>query len=324
MCVFAIYYYILSKFDILLITDYLTNMQYNSLLFAFLSVLIYVITDVMILYFMTKKLYEKVSLRVVIKAVMGLYVFNNITPFATGGFPYQLYLYNKNDIPISKTSNIVITRNILYQAVLVMYSIGALLFLPINDRTFIVMLIFINVIIQVVGIIFQILAMYKPLWCKNTVYFFTRTFHKLKLLRHDEKLNSKIDKHIDDFARCNLEIKNNYGYMFRLMILQVISFFFLFSCGYFVFKGFGIIRDHIPLTFIISCIYLFGFIIPTPGGTGGVEGSFVLLFKSNGPKEIIISIMLVWRFLTCYLLILIGSISFLFRDPTKRIVKDKT
>lgn len=320
ICIIAIYYYIFSKHNITAVANYLRGMNYKWLIYALLSVLIYVITDIIILFLMTKRLYKKVSLGLVSKAVMGLYVFNNITPFYTGGFPYQLYLYNKGGIPISKTSNIIITRNILYQVVLIMFSVIALSYLPNNDRNLIILLIFINILIQIIGIAFQLFAMFKPKWCKKVSCLIIKYLYKIKIIKHYDVIDNKVNKQIDDFARCNQEIKENKFFIFELILVQIVSFFFLFLCVFFIFKGFGLKCDIFPIIFTVSCIYLFGFVIPTPGGTGGIEGSFILLFKSMASSEVLISIMLVWRFITCYLLILLGSLSFLYRSKQKKEV----
>lgn len=313
ICIAAIYYYIFSKHNITVIESYLKGINYKWLTYALLCILIYVFTDIVILYLMTKRLYEKVSVGLVSKAVMGLYVFNNITPFFTGGFPYQLYLYNKGGIPISKTSNIIITRNILYQLVLILFSIIALNYLPNHDKNLIILLIFINILAQIVGIAFQLFAMFKPKWCKKVSKFIIKYLVKIKVIRNYESINNKVNKQIDDFARCNQEIIKNRFFILKLILVQIVSFFFLFLCVFYIFKGFSIECNTLSIVFMVSCIYLFGFVIPTPGGTGGIEGTFILLFKNVASSEIIISIMLVWRFISCYLLILLGSLSFLYK-----------
>ncbi len=318
ICVFGIYYYIFSKYELMHVIGYLKNMDYKWLIYAIISILVYIITDVLITFFMTRRFHEKASLNLAVKTVLGLYVFNNITPFATGGFPYQLYLYTKRGIPISKTSTITITRNVLYQSALIIYSIIALLFIPIKNRNIIIMLISINVIIQIIGIVIQILAMYKPEWSRNTAYFITEILNKIKIVKNVQKFNKKIDKHINDFSKCNQQLKNNGYFILKLMVLQFVSFLFLFSCGFFVFKGFDVKCNYISIILMISCIYLFGFVIPTPGGAGGIEGSFYLLFEHMTNHSIIVTIMLVWRLLTYYLLILIGSLSFLISKRSEK------
>ncbi|WP_252976697.1 lysylphosphatidylglycerol synthase domain-containing protein [Clostridium acetobutylicum] len=48
--------------------------------------------------------------------------------------------------------------------------------------------------------------------------------------------------------------------------------------------------------------------IPLPGGEGGAEGGFFLIFGLFFPRKIILSAILIWRILSYYSCILSGSL----------------
>ncbi len=79
----------------------------------------------------------------VAKLVMATQFFNGITPFSTGGQPFQIYvLSKKKDLHISSVTSASIHNFIMYQIVLVMMGIFALIFKGQNcNRVFI----FINI-----------------------------------------------------------------------------------------------------------------------------------------------------------------------------------
>jgi hypothetical protein len=65
------------------------------------------------------------------------------------------------------------------------------------------------------------------------------------------------------------------------------------------------------VTSIISTyIFIVGSYIPIPGGTGGVEYSFLTFFKGFTTTGALTSGLIVWRFITYYAPVAIGGIVF--------------
>ena len=79
--------------------------------------------------------------------------------------------------------------------------------------------------------------------------------------------------------------------------------------------------------------YLYYFLIafaPTPGGSGFAEGGGYLFFKHLGPLPLVSSYVVLWRFLSCYLVIIIGGFLFFqfvqqlqFKDLNKAAAPDQ-
>lgn len=70
-----------------------------------------------------------------------------------------------------------------------------------------------------------------------------------------------------------------------------------------------------PISFKTSWVmsFLYFFLIafsPTPGGSGLAEGGGYLFFKDLGPAHLVSSYVFLWRFLSCYLVLIIGGFMF--------------
>ena len=59
-------------------------------------------------------------------------------------------------------------------------------------------------------------------------------------------------------------------------------------------------------------VLIIGNFVPIPGGSGGIEYGFVNFFGSTVQSSILLSALIIWRFITYYLGIIIGGISLSF------------
>ena len=57
-------------------------------------------------------------------------------------------------------------------------------------------------------------------------------------------------------------------------------------------------------------VYLIGGMVPIPGATGGIEYTYTNFFGVLIPKQILYASLLVWRFITYYLGMIIGGVVF--------------
>ena len=72
-----------------------------------------------VLKIITKKYNKNYSFKNALKLVIEVNFLNAITPFATGGQPYEIYSLRKHEIKIMDATNIVIQNFIIYQIALV-------------------------------------------------------------------------------------------------------------------------------------------------------------------------------------------------------------
>jgi hypothetical protein len=70
-------------------------------------------------------------------------------------------------------------------------------------------------------------------------------------------------------------------------------------------------------------LYITASFTPLPGASGAQEGGFYLFFKSFFPDSLIFAALLIWRFVTYYLFIIIGFLAVLADQTFKMRLKRK-
>ena len=101
--------------------------------------------------------------------------------------------------------------------------------------------------------------------------------------------------------------------LIQVSTLNIIKLTLLYSIPYFCAKSLSLDVSQIKLTEFIgvtSFVYMITSFIPIPGASGGSEGTFIIMFGyllgSVGAK----GSMIVWRFVTYYIILIVGAIVF--------------
>ena len=92
------------------------------------------------------------------------------------------------------------------------------------------------------------------------------------------------------------------------VLFTVIFLMALFSFPFVLLKGLG---SAVPYTTSLGLIVVTTFIMyfaPTPGGSGFAEGVFGAFFLSSVSSSNLISVIIIWRFLTIYLGMIVGLV----------------
>ncbi len=239
--------------------------------------------------------------------------FNAITPFATGGQPWQIYRLKKSGLSLGESTTVVIEDFIAYQIALVLLGIIAV----ISNHTFNILpqdsvlrhLVTIGFIINTLVIIVLFLVAFSKNWNKKIIGGTIKILYKIKIVKDRKKMLDKSEKFIENFhksASTLLENKLNY---IRLITLNFIALCLLYLIPFTLMQGLDIYVNPFIIVITSAYVMLIGGVVPIPGGTGGLEYSFMSFFKNFiiGPKLSIIII--VWRIVTYYFGIIIGIIA---------------
>ena len=97
------------------------------LVIAFLFVMLYWFFKSLVLYNFTKKFQKNYSFKSAFRTQAITQFFNAVTPFSSGGQPFQIYTLKKRGLTISNATNITIEEFVVYQIALVFLGIIAIL-----------------------------------------------------------------------------------------------------------------------------------------------------------------------------------------------------
>ena len=100
----------------------------------------------------------------------------------------------------------------------------------------------------------------------------------------------------------------------------MISLILLYSIPYTIILGMGL-KDINYIYILIATTYvmIIGSFVPIPGGTGGIEYGFMYFCGLIISGSVLTAVMLMWRFITYYLAMIIGAIFLMmYRKKVKK------
>ncbi len=300
------------------IMQVLKSVDYRWVMLGIVCLGINWICDAITLYIPLKRMYEKQTFKNAFKVTMIGQLFNNITPFASGGQPMQAYELSKTGKRVSDSLSAMAMKFIITQTALVVSTIVVVLF----EFQFFAGLMQQYIWVAVAGFSVNILAIIGVILVgikKRIITFFTtpiiKFLGKIHILKHPEQTIEKLDKSIDNFREQFLYMKQEKKMVLKMFISATIQSFAYYSITYMVYKAFGnsgvTFWQIIPTQAVLLLIMMF---IPTPGSGLGAEGGFYLLFQSIFKEGTINMSILFWRMYTFYLPIIVGA---LFLIPIK-------
>ena len=291
---------------------YLFSINPLCLLLSFTLIIIYWILKGIALHYCVNQVDKKSTIKSGIKLMITTNLFHAITPFASGGQPWQIYRLKKEGIPISKSTNIIIEDFITYQIALVLLGIVAVIsnnifkILP-EDSTlgYLVTIGFaLNTLIVIVLFIVSFSRKSNRVIIKGTINILS----KIKIIKNKEKLLNKSEEYIKNFHdSAKILLKNKFN-LTRIILLNFTALTILYLIPFTLMLGLNIYVNPFYVVVTSAYVMLIDSIIPTPGSTGGLEYGFMSFFKTfiNEPKLSII--MIVWRIVTYYFGIFTGII----------------
>lgn len=240
-----------------------------------------------------------------------------VTPYQTGGQAMQCYALTRYEVPVNHSIYALSIDFIIYQCTAVVFQlIFIIAYLP-NFYTN--QFIFYGVIIATV-INFSILVLLFLLLKWSSFHHFIAHYGlkflaKVKILKNYEQTQVTLQSKIDEFAlqinyitkERRLVLGNAFLYLINLMILHSIPFIVAWALH--LDLSINLYFYTIALSVFVNT---FNALNPIPGATGGTEAVFILLFGFilQQTSEIN-SLMLGWRFITFYSMILVGAIYFI-------------
>ena len=240
-------------------------------------------------------------------------LFHGLTPSASGGQIAQIYVYKKQGVDIGDSGSVLWLEFIIYQSVLTLVSLFFIIikfpyFYSNFSNLFAIVIIGFALNTAIIFFIYG-LAKFKRLheWIKNKGVYLG---HRVHLVKDPEKTIASIEVQLEKFRSEAEKLRHNKGVIIKCGLLCVIRLLVYYAIPYVVFLALGV-----PLSFelFLNSIAMGSFVsiatglIPIPGASGGAEAIFVLMFGNLFGANIVSGAMLLWRFLTFYLVMFIGA-----------------
>lgn len=294
---------------------------------AFGCMVVYWVFDALILHVITRGLLEKQPLKDTIRVTMIGQFFNAITPFSGAGQPVQAYVMVKDGIKPGHAASVIITKTLLHQLIIVLYSLisyvfaGLLFSAKISHFYYLFIL---GIAINMAFLLFYALFFYNKAAARKLLKGVFRLLSKIKIVKNTENLETKVERELTSFSDGAGMFKGNSGLVAKLVLFQIIQFTFYFAIPYFI--HLAVEKFQVSPWEMIAAqalITLISLLVPSPGATGGVEGLSYLFYGLFFTQGFIIPVILIYRLLTYYASVVIGGM-FAFFAPEKPLKQQKT
>ena len=294
--------------------EVLTNANYLWILGGLICLILEWLFEAIVMQIPLKRMYPKHKLSTSFKSNIIGKLFNNITPFSSGGQPFQAYILSKNGLRASDTFSVLMMKFVVYQISIFSW---ALLLLTINfnffNETFkdFIGIVILGFVLNLIATLFIFIAGLN----KNIILKIARPIIKLgakiKIGKHViikdlEATLNKIDGSISNYSSQFNEMKNQKIALIKMYVFCMLQLLAYFSIPFMIYKAFGNVGiSYIEIITVQTYLLLIISFIPTPGSGLGAEGGFALLYKDVFITGLHMAI-LFWRIYTFYLPILAG------------------
>ena len=125
---------------------------------------------------------------------------------------------------------------------------------------------------------------------------------------------SIIKAKFNDFHECGKALRKRKNLYIMGIILNVVSLLCLYSVPLFILYSIGDFNNLTMVDTLTSSayVYVIGAFVPIPGASGGIEYGFTQFFGNFISLSKISAVLLLWRFITYYLGMILGALSLLY------------
>ena len=282
--------------------------HYEWLIILVLAFMVHMLADTFVFFAMIRKCGygHRYALSAKV-AFLGTY-YDNITPWSTGGQPFQMHYMSKSNVDTSTA----ITLPVVKHAIRVFAMDGLAIFFFIFAGTEVSGVILAGTIIWI--IITPMLPLILMIFSKNIPFTLKMTRKlvalgkKMKLVKDYDKAVAKAQDNVDSFIAAFKFLGKRKSIIFIVGFLSLVDLFAVATYPYLITRmlgGSGNFGELISKAFYTT--FASG-LIPTPGSSGAAEGSFYAVFNTVVPEGTLFWAVIIYRVFTFYLPIICGVV----------------
>lgn len=239
-------------------------------------------------------------------SIIGKY-YDNITPLATGGQPFQVHTLTKRGLHAGTATSVVLIKYFVRQFVFILSTLSFLVFSPHRPEPLLIVLAILGLLLMVaipVGLVF---VGFNKRHGERVLAAIVKLAHKIRLVKDYDKTYSSFMTQVSEFRTSLIFLFKRKISLFLQLIVAAIEVFAQLSVPYLVYRAFGMYAlDYYQITTLyVYCLLAVSF-VPTPGTAGAAEASFYTVFGALITNGTTFWALLVWRFATYYVYLAVG------------------
>lgn len=308
----AVLYIGLSANDLEDLAAALKRLSPAYLLLCLLSWALYVLFDALAIHHFVAIQGHGIRLHQSIHAaIVGIY-YCNITPGASGGQPMEMYCLSKYGVPVGVSGSGMAVKFVVFQTVLLVT--GAVLWVFngsfvrefIDGSQWFVLLGYAANFCTIGLVILMAISQKAVRWVIEKCI---QLGVKLHICKDPEASRQKWEAHCQSFLGSVQQVMKHPGDMVVQCLIafgQLMSLMIVIIAVYHALGLSG--QSTVQLITMGVLLYIGASYVPTPGASGAQEGGFAVLFRGIFPDAQRFVALLIWRFATYYLSVLVGAV----------------
>lgn len=246
--------------------------------------------------------------------------FNGITPFASGGQFAQIYVFNSQGIDVAIGTSIMLMHFIVYQTVMVLYTLFILIFnmsFLRENYSNLWLLGYLGFGVNSVVLIALYIGSISNRFQKFIIKFVLSVGHRLQIVKDLEDAKDKYNQQMLRFREQTRLLYKFKGTLLIASLINVVGLTILYIVPFYCLRALNIPCDNLRLPMVIvvtAFVYMLTSFIPIPGASGGSEGFFTVMYSRLIGHNHASVCMLVWRFCTYYFMMFISAIIFILYE----------
>lgn len=288
----------------------------SNLLWISLAVFVYIIQfliEAYIIYILINQYDKKYTYFKTVKLNFITKFFNGVTPFSSGGQPFQILELTKDGMSVSDSAVVIVEDFIFLEiAVVIISLINFILAYILNLIDFHSLL----WTLTIIGFIINFFILLITYFISRHMKLAEKTGGKIlkflsfiHIVKDKEASLLKWESTCSEYYNAFKALQENKKLMRKCILLNIIYMIIYFAIPFLVLRAVGVTNNNIFISIILaSYIFICGSYIPLPGGTFGTEYAFIHYFELC-IKDIFLSpALIIWRFLTYYLPMILGGL----------------
>jgi hypothetical protein len=239
------------------------------------------------------------------------FLFNAITPSASGGQPMQVYFMRQDNISVGISSVALLFWTIIYKVALVLIEAYAFFFHRDILHRYLgsyEWLFWLGVGVNLVSIILYSIVVFSRNGVRNLAHAGAWVCQKLRVIRHKKRFMERLDRALEFYREGAVYMRSHWEIVFFVLLITLAQRICYFAITWFVclalgVSAVGVVEVILVQSFVSVCID----ILPLPGGVGANEGFFVTLFQKMMNKNKTVSAMLLSRGAGFYVLLILSA-----------------
>ena len=294
--------------------------DYRYVILAGISMFMYIFFEAVNIRHILSSLKFKINILNGIKYTLIGFFGSGITPGGGGGQPLEIYYMKKDGIKVSASMITLLIEICAFHIITIFFGLLGLVFnYKMLSRGFIYIFI-IGLIVKLIVLILMLIGLFNKKLTKKLVDIVILITDKIKYFNTD-KIKENITSWMEDYNKAAIHVKTHKKVFIDSIFFMLFQVFMHYSVSFFVYKSFGFNEyNYLNIVLIQAVLYVATASIPLPGAVGISETAFLIIYSSIFGNTLT-SAMLIQRFITFYLFMIIALIVFIFSTYSKKKIK---